>query len=615
MSDRKSTMSAVDESLNSRKDEGGLRAPPGLSRPGKAWWWFHFLILVKLARLRFIVILLAVGLVIVKWDTLNAYYEKWTRPESTQEVASPNSEYWCPMHPTIVRDHPDKCPLCGMPLSRRKKSEAHEGEALAPGISRVQLTPYRMALAGLQTSEVQFQALEKEIKTVGFVEFDERKFARISVRLPGKTRIDKLFVNFTGQMVQKGQPLALLYNPELVVTMQNLIDARRANNRDLEKITEGRLALWGIEEDQIRALPRLADGDRLVIRAPMGGHVTKKYPMEGEYVDEGARLYDLVDLSTVWIEGQVYEEDVALLREGMTVSATTRAFPDKVFRGKVAFIQPHLDTSTRTLQVRFDISNPKHDMRPGMYATVSLTTPMADLDAIRGAMNEQWRNGALLDAVAYGIFFAGGIPAGQGVQPFLDVTVSRAASARGLVLAVPESAVIDTGSRKLVYREAGPGIYDAVEVQLGPRSGGFYPVLRGLRPVDRVATAGSFLLDAETRLTGGVGSTFFGASGGPTHNHHSAVRETTPSQGAEQTAKSQPTLAKLSRVDRQQAEAQGTCPVSKAQLGSMGVPVKILLDGHSVFLCCGGCEDQARAEPQQTLARVHQHHGQGKESP
>src|SRR4029077_5682012 len=142
------------------------------------------------------------------------------------------------MHPTIVRDHPDKCPICGMPLSKRKKGEAAEAdEALPPGgTSRVQLTPYRVALAGIQTVAVDYQPLAREITTVGSVEFDERKLARISARLTGKSRIEKLYVNVTGQIVQKGDPLALLYNPDLVSTAQNLIDARRSGNRDLERM-------------------------------------------------------------------------------------------------------------------------------------------------------------------------------------------------------------------------------------------------------------------------------------------------------------------------------------------------------------------------------------------
>jgi Cu(I)/Ag(I) efflux system membrane fusion protein len=596
-------MRNVHQAVASGNDEGGLRAPPGLGPLGKAWWWFHLLILVKLARLRFIALLLAIGLVIVKWETLKANYEKWTRPASVQAVASADSEFWCPMHPTIVRDHPDNCPICGMPLSKRKKDSARDGEAVPPGVRRLQLTPYRMALAGLQISELRYERLDKEIKTVGFVEFDERKLARISARLPGKTRIDKLFVNFTGQSVRKGQPLALLYNPELVVTVQNLVDARRESNRELERVTESRLSLWGVENDQIKDISRFMQDNRLVIRAPIGGHVIKKYPMEGEYVEEGARLYDVADLSTVWIEGQVYEEDVPFLREGMTVSATTKAFPNETFRGKVAFVQPHLDASTRTVQVRFDMRNPERELRPGMYATVKLATPMTELDLVNKALNEAWRDATVQEGVVHAVFSPGGLSASAGLAPLLEAAVSRAAAARGLLLAVPETAVIDTGSRKLVYGEIGPNLYAAARVQLGPRSGMVYPVLRGLTAGDRVATAGSFLLDADTRLAGDVGSTYFGAGGGPAHRHTGALEGAPPEEESE-AARAKENLAKLSRADRELAAAQTFCPITKSRLGTMGKPFKIVLEGQPVFLCCQACEEQARAHPHETLTNT-----------
>ena len=223
----------------------------------------------------------------------------------------------------------------------------------------------------------------------------------------------------------------------------------------------------------------------MTIRSPISGHVIKKYQVEGEYVEEGARLYDVADLSTVWIEAQVYEDELAFLHDAVAkklpVTATTKAFPNREFKGKLAFIHPHLDASTRTLKVRFDMDNPHHDLRPGMYATVTLKVPATRLNPLPTDAGEK----------------------------------QKRSYEQGLVLAVPERAVIDTGSRKIVYREAEPDVYEGVEVRLGPRCGDFYPVVRGLKAGDRVATTGSFLIDAETRLTAGASSTYFGASGGP----------------------------------------------------------------------------------------------------
>lgn len=208
------------------------------------------------ARLRFVVVLAAVGGVLAYWDALMAYYEKWSRPVASASVAraADDEEFWCPMHPTIVRDRPDKCPICGMPLSKRKKGGKEE--PLPPGVvSRVQLTPWRVALAGIRTAAVTFEPLTKDIQTVGFVEFDERQLSRISVRPTGSSRIDKLYVNVTGQTVAKGEPLALLYSPELVTTAQNLLDARKFGNAANERISRDRLRLWGIDDEQIEQSP------------------------------------------------------------------------------------------------------------------------------------------------------------------------------------------------------------------------------------------------------------------------------------------------------------------------------------------------------------------------
>jgi Cu(I)/Ag(I) efflux system membrane fusion protein len=587
------------------QSEGGLRAPPGLGPWGKFWWWFHFVILVKLARLRFIAILAAIGLVIVKWDTLKAYYEHWTRPDAGQEAAHSDTEFWCPMHPTIVRDHPDKCPICGMVLSQRKKGETGDA-ALPPGaVSRVQLTPYQIAMTNVRTSEVGYRSLSKEIRAVGFVEFDERKLARITAKITGRTRLDKLYVNVTGQHVNAGDPLALVYNPDLVVTVQNLRDAQRSNDAGLLRMARQRLRLWGIEEDQLEhALHTEKDLTHLIVRSPISGHVIKKYQVEGESVEEGARLYDIADLRTVWVEAQVYEDELAYLKKGLAVSATTKALPNRTFNGKIAFVHPHLDAATRTLRVRFDLKNPRHELRPGMYATVTLQVPVTQVDLTAAGLAEQWRDALLGDGLAHALAAPMAPPAETGLEPLMQAAVRQAAMARGLVLAVPESAVIDTGARKFVYREAWPGEYHGLEVQLGPRCGGFYPVLRGLEAGDKVVTVGAFLVDAETRLTSGAGSTYFGATGGPQSERRSAT-EARPSMSEDEDAKVLAVLAKLSRVDRRLAEAQAYCPVRQTnRLGGMGVPVKLTLKGQPVFLCCGGCEKEAREHADRTLDRV-----------
>ncbi len=593
--------------------DGGLRAPPGLGPWGKFWWWLKFWLFVKTARLRFIAILVAIGLVIVKWNWLMAHYERWTRTvglSSDQHAASSDTEFWCPMHPTVIRDLADKCPICGMPLSQRKKGEQGEGEPVPAGVvRRVHLSPYRVALAGLETAAVDYHPLTREIRTVGSIEFDETRLRQIAVWVTGKSRLEKLHVNVTGQKVRKDQPVAEVYSPSLVVAMRNLLDARSAGSTELERLARDRLQLWGIGAKEIDAV--LAGGKpvtHVTIRAPLEGHVIRKYQVEGAYVEEGAPLYDIADLATVWVEAQIYEEDIASLKNAIArkleVVAIAKAFPNRTFKGELAFVHPHLDARTRTLKVRFNIQNPQHELRPGMYATVSLRVPAAELPVFGRALIEDLRNGTAVESVAHALTRPDGRALGTGLRPLLQAAVQQTLLKRGQVLAVPETAVIDTGSRKIVYREAWPGVYDGIEVQLGPRCGDVYPVLRGLNAGDRVVTAGSFLVDAETRLTGGLGSTYFGASAGASSNRSAATTTPRPSMTEDESAKVKAVLAKLSRVDRRLAEAQGYCPILGGPLGGMGLPVKILVKGQPVFLCCKGCEPKAAKDPDGTLRRV-----------
>ncbi|MCC7086727.1 MAG: efflux RND transporter periplasmic adaptor subunit [Pirellulales bacterium] len=568
------------------QDEGGLRAPPELTGWRKAWWWFDFIILVKLARLRFIAILVVIGIVITQWDTLSAYYEKWTRSSDSASAASKDVEYFCPMHPSIIRDNSkEKCPICFMPLSKRKKGSGKPETLPAGVVNRVQLSPYRVVLAGVRTYDVGYLPLSKQINAVGFVEFDERSQRTVSARVAG--RIDKLYVNQTGQMVKAGDDLALLYSPELFATAQTLIDAKQRGNQEFIENTRSRLKLLGIDDQQLGEILKSQKADsHQRIRSPVDGHVITKYVREGQYVEEGTPLYDVADLSKVWIQAQIYEDDLKFLPNNfqhgspstdaspLTVTATTRAFPNEPFTGTLAFVYPHVDEETRTVTVRFELANPEFKLRPGGTATVTLNVSPNDLPALQSDDQERARE-----------------------------------LAEGKVLAVPEGSVIDTGSQRIVYRQDTPGVYEGVLVSLGPRmtateGGAFYPVLSGLNAGEKVVTSGSFLVDAETRLNPAAGSIYFGGSSG-SKSSGSSVTTVVPSTPENPVDNVNSGLAKLSTEDRKLAEAQKWCPVlAGSALGSMGAPVKLEIEGVPVFICCNHCKQKALANPQETLKKV-----------
>jgi Cu(I)/Ag(I) efflux system membrane fusion protein len=631
--------------VHSPQSDGVPSAPPPAPRHG--FWWKTWLVFkVVQARLRFFLLLGVVGVVIASWGTLAAYYEKWTRPlYGEAQAADPDTEYFCPMHPYIVRDNAkEKCPICHMDLARRKKG-SDTAAPLAPGtVSRVQLTPYRVVLSGALTDEVRARPLSKTITAFGTVEFNEARQAHIAARQ--KARVVRLSVNFTGQAVEVGDPLAVLdvhYSPELSVTLEDLQRALQGGDKEAERMARQRLRLWDIDSDQlepavaVEALRKAVKaGDKagekaarkrldelkadpkqveeslgagktyplVTLTSPIDGEVTRKYPREGAFVDEGAPLYDIDNIETVWIEAQVYEADIGLLAKGLPVRATTEAFPGEVFSGTLDFVYPHLDEASRTLTVRFGFPNNGHKLRPGMYATVTID---ARPDRVGPLVRAAAEDGAAVAA-------AESVARGPGLTALLYAAGRQAELEQGLLPSVPDSAVIDTGSLKVVYRQAAPDIFEGVAVALGPRmtapgsgSGNavaYYPVLRGLAAGDRVVVNGAFLIDAETRLNPAAGSIYYGGSGGKAGGSSVAVRPSTPMDEDAVEKKVRTELAKLSDADRRQAQEQKYCVVRRNSRlgGDMGAPVKVTFDdGTSVFVCCESCVDKARKDPQASL--------------
>ncbi len=517
--------------------------------PMSRWQKFRLVVKVVELRLRFIALMAITGLAFAYWDTLWNYYDKWMRPAAERHAAVSGIEYYCPMHPQVVQDEPGSCPICGMPLAKRKKGEK---TTLPAGVTaRVELARFRIKQAGIKTAQVGYAPLAQTLTTVGNVGFDERRLATIPSKVAGKSRVEKLYVNFTGKMVHAGEPLAELYSPELHQAIQELlIAAQRAgqdtqvrtaagrallgDRRELVHLSAEKLKRWGITQGQIDEIIQNKRSDFTVtVLSPISGTVVKKNIVQGQEVSESFPMFEIADLNHVWIQAQVFEHQMGLVREGQEIEATVEAYPGQKFPGNVEFLLPTLDPSTRTVEVWFGLENPGLRLRPGMFATVTLKTPVAEMPAFQtrfaatprpgheghlvSLTADEQKNcpvttlklGSMGDPVPVEVEGRKVWTCCNACPPKLKAQPAKYLARlepppQDEVLSVPESAVIDTGSRKIVYVEAEPGVYEGREVVLGTRIGDRYPVLEGLAPGERVAATGAFLIDAESRINPGT---------------------------------------------------------------------------------------------------------------
>jgi multidrug efflux pump subunit AcrA (membrane-fusion protein) len=351
---------------------------------------------VLFARLRFVAVFIVAALVVGYWDNIKNHVDKWTRPAVAPDALAAShageTEFFCPMHPDVIRDEAGSCPKCGMPLVKRLKGQA----VRLPDdvMARVQLTPKRVALGGIGTTAVVYKPLEREVRAVGVLDYDETKVARLTARVTG--RVDELFAAYTGASIRRGDAIYSLYSPEVYTAQREYLLARkRANDLAKDAPADARadasavynaslekLALWGMSAEQLAKLD--ADYDRtghvptdLTVTSPISGIVVKKDVNQGQYLNVGDAPYIVADLSDLWLQMKLYEADVPLVNVADPVQVTVEALPGTTFDGIVAFKAFQLDPDTRTLDARVVVDNAKLRLRPGMFADATIRVPIA----------------------------------------------------------------------------------------------------------------------------------------------------------------------------------------------------------------------------------------------
>jgi Cu(I)/Ag(I) efflux system membrane fusion protein len=366
--------------------------------------------------------------------------------------------YTCVMHPSVVSDKPGPCPICGMAMVKR--TDATPSAATGTELSAISLSPEQRVTANVKSVRVALDTHTGELVTTGRVTFDERRLAQVTSYTAG--RIERLFVNFTGDSVRRGEAVGTIYSPDLFGTQQEYLLAIENRERmrragfagarsaadDLVESTRRRLMLSGMTSGQVSQLERTRKPIfATTVISPVSGIVTRKLAVEQQYVAQGQPLLEVADLSTVWVEADVYEQQLPSVKIGDRVEIAAAAVPGRTFTGKVSFIVPVLEGATRTARVRVELANPGLQLKPDMYVSARIL----------------------------------GAPASPHIM-------------------VPASAVVDRGQQQFVWVETQPGSYEPRQVTTGGRHGESIVIASGLNAGDTVVVEGGFLLDSEAQL-------------------------------------------------------------------------------------------------------------------
>lgn len=413
-----------------------------------------------------------------------------------------DKRYICPMMCTPPSTEPGRCPVCAMELV-----EATGGGG-GDGIS-VTIESSARRLVGIQTAMSKMGEVNRTIRTIGSIDFDESQLSTISAYIDG--RLEKMYANYAGVKVNEGDDLALIYSPQLYTAQTEFITSMNSGGKigrfqidsgDLNQMARENLTELGMTESQIDQLGKSGKPmSRIRIKSPQSGTVIEKSAVEGDYVKTGHKLYRVADLSSVWLMLDLFPDDASAVRFGQQVEAEIQSMPGEVFTGRVAFIDPTVNPKTRTVRVRVEIMNFDGNLRPGDYATARVTVPAIPMDEVYDPALANKYISPMHPQV---------IRDEPGTCPLCDMdlvpTSQLGFASEPLpmqqVVTVPRDAVLLAGENSVIYVETEPGRFEIRRVTIGPMNRKEAVIVEGLSAGETVATGGNFLIDSQMQLAG-----------------------------------------------------------------------------------------------------------------
>ena len=428
--------------------------------------------------------------------------------QSSSSVGSAEAVHTCPMHPQIRQPGLGDCPICGMPLVPATAGGADLDEFA------VSIEPAQRRLANIKTVTVTEQPVSRQLQTIGSIEIDESRQATISSYIDG--RLEKIYADYTGVEVQEGDHLAVVYSPQLYSaqieyleakkTLESFSDSALASIREAqEKLADNsrqRLLELGMTADQLKELDATETAkSRLTIYAPMGGTVIEKLAEEGKYIEAGEPIYRIADLAMVWLMLELFPEDASRIRFGQQVQARLSSNPNEVLTGRVAFIAPNVDPSSRTVGVRVEFTNDQRKLRPGDYAEATITIPIGP----EGEIYDQDLAGKWISPMHPQIIRdqPGPCPVcGMQLVPTTRYGYAATPVDQPVSVTIPRSALLLAGQNSVAYVETEAGRFELRVVKIGPFLKNNVVILEGIEPGEQVATSGNFLIDSQMQLAG-----------------------------------------------------------------------------------------------------------------